>query len=494
MSERIRVDWEQMEDVAVQLKQLSDLLYSVNNRIRSVRINQRSGADLELSFPAGRLASTGASVGSGTVEECLQSLAAGVSALNEHAASLAGRLGQAADLFVANENRLLRSVESVLTPEEIMSRIAGSMGFGTDPSLWTPEMRSLLQKKLEGAQLLHDEGITCLIKNGEALLMDDSGMIAQTTWTLGLSGMEITNELLVNNQKLKGELDIGLIDGITYKDKPVKAPEWFSQKKTYDPKTGKYAKDDTPSGKTIGLISVGAAASASYNAFVQSAALQNDHFGMELTSSVGNAEIDASFKGGLGVYVDPSGKKYLQVGLEAKSGASVSVAKVESSMTYELCDQISVGVDSDITVLSAEQKSELSIGIMDGKVVAYAEGSAELNLLEANVEGNFDTDLIDGKLGGSLKVGIGMHGKVGYKDGLIVFDVGGSLGIGASVNGEINISGLVDAAEDVGQSIAEGVDSVIDGVGSVVKGVGSVVESVGSVVESVGSACAWLIG
>lgn len=116
MSERIRVDWEQMEDTAVQLKRLSDLLNSVSSRIRGVRIDQRSGAELELSFSAGRLSSTGTTIGCGTVEECLKSLSAGVGALNEHTASLSGRIEQAANLFADNEKRLAHSFGTILTP------------------------------------------------------------------------------------------------------------------------------------------------------------------------------------------------------------------------------------------------------------------------------------------------------------------------------------------------------------------------------------------
>lgn len=347
-----------------------------------------------------------------------------------------------------------------------MSLIGGSMGYGTDPAAWTPETRSLLQKQMAGAQLLHDADITCLIKEGEAILLGPAGLIATNKWKLGLSGLETTTELQIGNQKLDTKLEVGLLKGPNYKDKVLKPTELFSKNEIYDPRTGQRTEGKLPSGKTLGLFSVGAAASASYSYFEQSIAGQVGNAGFELTGSVGNVEGSASLQGGLGVYWGPDGKASLQTGIEAKSGVSVSAINVEGSMTYELCDQVSLGAKSEVTVGEAEYKTELSAGLIDGKLVASAEGSAEVNLVEVNMEGSFDTDLIDGKVGASVNVGIGAHAKAGYKDGVFVFDVGGSLGVGASISGEIDISGLVDGVAEVGQSVVEGV----------------------------GSFCAWLIG
>lgn len=457
MSDRIRVDWEQMEDVAAQLKRLSGVLGSIQSKIRGVRIDQTSGAELRLSFATGRMSSTAASFSSGTVEECLWGIAGCTGSLNEHAQKLSGKVSQAAELFAVNEMQLVHDFGGVLTPEEIMRLIGQTMGIDSDPGSWTPQLRDDIISQMKDTQALRDEDVTFLIKDGEAYILGPGGLIAKADWTQGLTGLEINSELYVGDGRLKTELDVGLIDGgLNFEDDILKRHELFSEQGTYDPATGETTEGKLNPGVGIGLFSIGATASASYSALSESASAQYGNLKGEVTAGVGNAQASAGVQGGLGLYVGPDGKTYVQAGVQAQAGASVSAANVQASMSYELCDNVSLGVEGEVSVLEAEGKAGIGVGVVNGEVMAYAEASAEINLVEANVEGSVDLGGVEGKVGASVSVGVGAHAKAGYKDGVISFDVGASVGVGVSVNAEIDVSGLVNAAGEAYQAVSEG--------------------------------------
>ena len=166
--------------------------------------------------------------------------------------------------------------------------------------------------------------------------------------------------------------------------------ELFSDQGTYDPATGETTEGKLNPGVGIGLFSIGATASASYSALSESASAQYGNLKGEVSAGVGNAQASAGVQGGLGLYVGPDGKTYVQAGVQAQAGTSVSAANVQASMAYELCDNVSLGVEGEVSVLEAEGKAGIGVGVVNGEVMAYAKASAEINLVEANVEGSVD--------------------------------------------------------------------------------------------------------
>lgn len=67
-------------------------------------------------------------------------------------------------------------------------------------------------------------------------------------------------------------------------------------------------------------------------------------------------------------------------------------------------------------------------------------------------------NVLGGEVGvsGSGSVGIGAHADVGYKDGVLKFDIGASVGLGVSVGAEIDIGGMVDTICDTVESAWNG--------------------------------------
>lgn len=174
------------------------------------------------------------------------------------------------------------------------------------------------------------------------------------------------------------------------------------------------------------------------------------------------AEGNYGITGGLYVSkVGKDGKEYfvLEPGVHAEIGGSAGIwqGSAEGRLGN---DVFAVTGECGASFVEAEGKAELNLGIVDGKFAASAEASAEVNLVKA--EGSVGVDImgVEGKVGGSVSVGVGAHADIGYHDGKLTFDIGASLGVGASVTAEVDVSGLVE-------NIGDAVDSLADAAGDI---------------------------
>ena len=184
------------------------------------------------------------------------------------------------------------------------------------------------------------------------------------------------------------------------------------------------------------------------------------------------AEYNYGITGGLYVSkVGKDGKEYFvfEPGVHAEVGGSAGVW--QGSADGRLGNDVfAVTGECGASFVEAEGKAELNLGIVDGKFAASAKASAEVNLVKA--EGSVGVDImgVEGKIGGSVSVGVGAHADIGYHDGKFRFDLGASVGVGGSITGEIDVSGLVenigdavdtlaDAASDIGDAAADAVKS-----------------------------------
>ena len=159
---------------------------------------------------------------------------------------------------------------------------------------------------------------------------------------------------------------------------------------------------------------------------------------------VGKAEGHASVKGGLYGY-DKNGKKILAPAVEATMGASVCVAtaKGDAEVGNEL---FNAGVDGEVSVgkASAEGTAKLSLMGKNGPE-AQLKGSVEAIAAEAKGSAHITVAGVEGKVSGSVNVGIGAHADIGVVDGKIKCDIGASFGLGASVSFEIDTKQAVNA-------------------------------------------------
>ena len=449
MADLIRVDYGQMDSLASDVRRLGDALDTIKSRISAVRVEQRSGADVRVSLPSVRFNSIEQAMRSGTTEECLKSLAANVGSLNFYTDRLRRGINEALAAFSDNERMLAGNFNGLKTPDGLMLGVAQAMGYGLEPAGWTPAMREKLQNVLKDAQILTDEDMTFLVSGDQAFLFSPLGLIGAFTTKTGLSGVSATSRIFDGQHRLESEYKLGVMDGgLSYKDSLLKPGDLFRDQGQYDTKTGKSSNKAKDTGKQLGLFAVGASAEESYSAIGENFARKDGKLSTEGSAGIGNLGANASIKGGIGTFVTGDNKGDLIIGGEAQVGVSASAINVDGSMTYELCDYVSVGVGSEVSVLEGEASAGAGVGYVDGKMMAYAEASAEANVAEVEVEGSLDLGLVEGKVGGSVSFGIGAHAKAGYDDGVISYDVGAAFGLGVSVKGEVDISGAIDAVGD----------------------------------------------
>ncbi len=194
---------------------------------------------------------------------------------------------------------------------------------------------------------------------------------------------------------------------------------------------------------------------------------------------VGKLDIGAGYDAHLFTEVtDVFGNKYLvfSPGVEAHGGASYTVLDTEISSEYELIDGVTLSSKSNLVIGKIGVNADGKIGFYDGEFVAQASGSAEVILLEASQEYGVEVGGVKAKGSAGVSVGLGAHGKVGYKDGTFSYDFGAAVGIGVTMKGEIDVSGLVENIRDgmvkIDGNISEFVGDVSDSVSEFVDDVG----------------------
>ena len=126
---------------------------------------------------------------------------------------------------------------------------------------------------------------------------------------------------------------------------------------------------------------------------------------------------------------------------------------------------IGVNVDGSVTALSASAEAEMNVNFMGkdekGNVVFDQQVNVGVNaeavLVEA--EGSVGVNVLGGEVGvsGSVKVGVGAHADVGYKDGVFKCDIGASLGVGFDVGFEVDVGGMVNTVADKASSAWNGI-------------------------------------
>lgn len=467
MADQIRVDWEQMEAVAGQLLRLAGDLDSIRSRIRNVHISPKSGSELHISLSAGKLVSTGQGLPTGTVEDCLRNLAAVTTTLRHYTSEKAHGVKEAAQAFANNERTLALQFEGLLTPESLMLGVGQAFGYGGNMDAWSPQMQQKILDLLKNAQVITEGGLTFITTDGHSFLIGAGGLIGHYQVQAGLSGITSTTTLFLGDGQAETTLQLGLLDGISFKDSFLKPHSLDKFEGQYNTETGEFS-EGVPEGTALGLLSIGAMIGTSISAWHQSASYQGEHLSASATAGLGNAEAHATVQGGLGVFLpDGNGNNQLYLGISGEVGASVSAVNVEGSLEYELCDNVSLGVEGDMSLFSAEAGAQAGLGIIAGEPMLYAEASAEANLVEANVSGSLDLGLVEGTVGAGVTVGVGAHAEVGYHDGVLSFDIGASLGFGASINASLDIGGAVDAT-------GEAIGSVINAAGDVFSGAADV--------------------
>ncbi len=463
MADQIRVNSEQMETLSAQLTKLYSALDAAQSQIRGIRIDRQSGSEIAIYGSSARLACSNRIMSGSTVAEYLASAASCLGATGEYSGLLRKNVGEALAIFLACERDIIGDVSSMLLPDILMEGVAQSLGYSNDKSTWSAEMHKKVSQIIKNAKISKDGDLTYVETDDRKMLIGPNGLIADQEEKSGLSGKKTTTRIYDGKSRTKIEQEVGVLDGIKYKEKILK-PKEDSDSGAYDIETGKEVENKEETGKRVGLITVGASSGITESIWAESQTYEDGKTTAKVDVGLGNLEATASATAGMGVYVPgEDGELKLYYGAQGKIGVSATVAEVNASMEYELCDNVSVGVESNITVGEAKMEAEGSVGFIDGKLEANLNASAELNAFTAEVQGKLDTGIVDGTVGGGVTVGLGAHANVGIDGGVIKFDLGVAAGLGLEINGELDFSDTINAVGDVYNGVSEFVGDAWNG-------------------------------
>lgn len=468
MADHIRVNTEQMEELAAQIKKLSSALDELESEVRGVRIDRNSGSELRVQLPSGSLKSIDRRFGSGSAKDCLRDIASVLSAMNRYTGRVAKNVDAASDCFYTTEQNLIWMFDGLSTTDTIFDGLCKALGYSKDRSKWTSTMHDKFKELLENAQVVVDGGLTFLLTEGTGYIFGENGILASFEQKDNLFVNSFTAKLFDGDSITKYESKDGLQDaGFKYSWKPVKKEQIGDGVKSYDLDGNEVEGEGVLGGKAFGLLSVGSTAGVSKSLWAKEGTYENGNFTAQGSVGVGNAEAHAGVTGGLGVYKpNEKGEMELYAGVGVDVGVSVSAAQAQGSLEYELIDNLAIGAEGEAALLKGEAGVNGGFGIIGGEPVLYGEASAEFNVAEAGGDVYLDVAGIKGSVGGSVSFGIGAHAKAGYKDGVVSVDVGAAVGLGVSVNFELDVGGAVenigDGLEAVGDAVGDGIEAVGD--------------------------------
>ncbi len=158
---------------------------------------------------------------------------------------------------------------------------------------------------------------------------------------------------------------------------------------------------------------------------------------------VGNAEVHGGASAGFYV-MGKDGKKVFAPGVNAKVGVSATALRVDYNKTLVKGKYASLDTKADVKVLTAGVDGEANIRFNGANTQVQVGGEAEALLAEAEGETSLNVLGVEGKVTGSINFGVGAHANLGYKNGVLKYDLGASLGVGGSLGGELNVSKLTN--------------------------------------------------
>ena len=161
-----------------------------------------------------------------------------------------------------------------------------------------------------------------------------------------------------------------------------------------------------------------------------------------------SADYDASAKAGAYAVVDKkTGEVTLAYGINAKAGASACVAKAKASGEISFISDRVLGVqgDAEVKALSAAAEVGGCCQYIPGKgLEAYVSGGASAYLVETKVSAGVSVAGISVDVAASFMIGVGLEGRVGFKNGKFQLELGAALGVGFKLNVSIDVGKAVD--------------------------------------------------
>ena len=457
MADRIHIQTEHMEELAAQLQQLYSSLDALENRIRSIRVDQESGSFVRIRFSSGSFKTVSGRLNSGDTKACLKSAAAGLERIGSYTRKLSSNVREVCEQFEDTERMLVLLFDGSTGSQSIFNQICSIIGFPISQGIASQVAHKTMQQLISSGNLMLDGGFGFLIHGGLGYILSESGILATYEETITATGEKRTTRI----HPAKGVAELTTSAGFSSIGPSTKfdliEQEKLSDFDSYDLQGNKVEQQEKKKrGQAVDLLSVEKSTDISASLWQQTGAIEGECGRAEGSVGFINGEAHATGKGGLGVFVTgEDGVSELYLGGEGEVGASASVFQAKGTAEYELCDFVEVGAEGELTALEAEAALSGGLGIVGNELVAYVKGGAEANLVKAEGEAYVDVAGVKGSVGGSVQVGIGAEFEAGYNDGIITLGGTLSFGLGASVNLALDVSGFVDNVSDLGEGVME---------------------------------------
>ena len=162
------------------------------------------------------------------------------------------------------------------------------------------------------------------------------------------------------------------------------------------------------------------------------------------------AEGSASVGAGTYLVKNPDGSYSTAYGVQASASASAAVVALSASGFLGSTEKgLGVTGDAGVKLLSVNASASAGIGWVAGKGPQVdLNGSVGANLVEAKASGGVQLAKgLSAKATGSVSIGVGATGSVGYSDGKFHCTLGLSLGIGFKISIDIDLSAVTDAVK-----------------------------------------------
>lgn len=498
MADRITVDMECYEDVARQLRRVEQELQDAGSRLRSLRLDRASGARVRMKNCIDALHTVSTPLGGTDVESNLQQIARATNSLASFTSALSGKARSAADVFTEAEERNISNAElgetgsfegaagsaagavAIGGMDWLHIAVGSEMGFPKDPTLWTDEMRAEVDKFLSNATVIGGDGMSIIMGEGKTMLMLGDDLLATYEHDESFSSI---------SQKLMVPLGLGMVT--LEKGAELTGPKWkknFLDMVPDDKKTTSYYKDgvkyDEAPGRTVKedfrLFSLNKSVGGEWAALNEHQKQIDGKRTIEGTVKAGTIGGEARAEAGIWRYTvseDQTSKKVFAPGARVHVGVSTSLIEEKADISYEIIDNVSAGVGTEVKVLNGYVDGDVKLGIVDDGFSASASGKLGIDVMSANIHGSLDVAGLKGTAGVTAKVGVGVEGSIGYDDGVFKISGGAALGVGLSVNCELDVGGFVDNVVD---TVGKSVDTIQSFAGDVMQGASSMMEDAAS--------------
>lgn len=181
------------------------------------------------------------------------------------------------------------------------------------------------------------------------------------------------------------------------------------------------------------------------------------------------AEASAGYGVGAMMFRDKDGY-HMGVGAHAEAGVSATLAGGSIKGDIGVA-ALGANAGASVAIGQVSAQAGAVVGYVDGHLTAYAEGSVGANAV--SVSGSVAARLAGIEVGvkGSLTVGVGAYGNIGFKGGKFHLGFGISLGIGFKIDLTLDFSKIGEGIKTAGKAIATAAKAVGKGIATAAKAV-----------------------